>query len=170
MVIHFSSEKQVDTTDAEYGFSAEKLISHYSKGGKIMIKIMENVMITVTGNIKTVDDLGRAVIPKRIRGFCKVDKGDGLEVSTEGNLIILRKAAPDDTASPRIDDLGRFTIPVDIRRALGISYGVKLDVYTDGSVIVLEKYAPACGVCDSEDDVRGVNRVYLCGGCRVKLT
>jgi len=135
-----------------------------------MVKLMEKESEGVVGNIRTVDSQGRVVIPKRIRGLCEVGKGDGMKASMEGSRIILKKAAPDDTGSPRIDDLCRYTIPVDIRRALGIEYGVKLDFYTDGNIIVLEKYAPACGVCDSEDDVRGVNRVYLCGGCRGRLT
>ena len=36
-----------------------------------------------TGIIRRVDDLGRVVIPKEVRKFCRIREGDPLEIYTE---------------------------------------------------------------------------------------
>jgi len=49
----------------------------------------------VTGIIRGIDEVGRIVIPKEYRRMLKVnDKEDSLEISMEGDRIVLRKHIP----------------------------------------------------------------------------
>ncbi|MDU1421961.1 AbrB/MazE/SpoVT family DNA-binding domain-containing protein [Clostridium sporogenes] len=47
-----------------------------------------------TGIVRRVDELGRIVIPKELRRTLNIEEGDGLEIYTEGEQIILKKYAP----------------------------------------------------------------------------
>ncbi len=47
------------------------------------------------GIVRKVDELGRIVIPKELRRTLNLEEGDGLEIYTEGEEIILKKYAPD---------------------------------------------------------------------------
>lgn len=47
-----------------------------------------------TGIVRKVDELGRMVIPKELRRTLNIEEGDGLEIYTEGEQIILKKYAP----------------------------------------------------------------------------
>ncbi|HDK7165898.1 TPA: AbrB/MazE/SpoVT family DNA-binding domain-containing protein [Clostridium botulinum] len=47
-----------------------------------------------TGIVRKVDDLGRIVIPKELRRILNIEEGDGLEIYTEGEQIILKKYEP----------------------------------------------------------------------------
>ncbi|AKC63200.1 SpoVT/AbrB family regulatory protein [Clostridium sporogenes] len=47
-----------------------------------------------TGIVRKVDELGRIVIPKELRRTLNIEEGDGLEIYTEGEQIILKKYAP----------------------------------------------------------------------------
>ena len=53
---------------------------------------MENNLVNVIGIIRTMDDLGRVVIPKEIRRVINVKEGDSLDIfaMTDGS-ILLRK-------------------------------------------------------------------------------
>ena len=44
-----------------------------------------------TGIIRRVDELGRIVIPKEMRRELNIDQKDPIEISTEGQSIVLRK-------------------------------------------------------------------------------
>ncbi|WP_409068884.1 AbrB/MazE/SpoVT family DNA-binding domain-containing protein [Clostridium caseinilyticum] len=46
------------------------------------------------GIVRKVDDLGRIVIPKELRRTLNIEEGDGLEIYTEGEQIILKKYEP----------------------------------------------------------------------------
>lgn len=46
------------------------------------------------GIVRKVDELGRIVIPKELRRTLNLEEGDGLEIYTEGEQIILKKYAP----------------------------------------------------------------------------
>ena len=47
-----------------------------------------------TGILKTVDELGRIVLPKKMRESLDIDIRDKVEIFVEGDRIILRKYAP----------------------------------------------------------------------------
>lgn len=44
-----------------------------------------------TGVVRNLDNLGRVVIPKEIRRNFNINERDGLEIFTEGDMIILQK-------------------------------------------------------------------------------
>jgi len=58
-----------------------------------------------TGIVRRVDDLGRVVIPKELRGTLGIDNGDPLEIFVNGNQIVLRKYAPGCVYCGSIDDV-----------------------------------------------------------------
>ena len=44
-----------------------------------------------TGIIRRIDDLGRVVIPKKIRRTIRIREGDPLEIFVEGGAVICKK-------------------------------------------------------------------------------
>ncbi len=44
-----------------------------------------------TGIIRRVDDLGRVVVPSELRRVFGINAGDALDVSVDGDAIVLRK-------------------------------------------------------------------------------
>ncbi|EPS49028.1 AbrB/MazE/SpoVT family DNA-binding domain-containing protein [Clostridium botulinum] len=47
-----------------------------------------------TGVVRKMDQLGRIVIPMELRRTLDLEEGDGLEIYTEGEQIILKKYEP----------------------------------------------------------------------------
>lgn len=47
-----------------------------------------------TGIVRSVDQLGRIVIPKELRTINDIKNGDSLEVYTDGDFIMLKKYEP----------------------------------------------------------------------------
>jgi transcriptional pleiotropic regulator of transition state genes len=47
-----------------------------------------------TGIVRKIDELGRIVVPKELRGTLDIQIGDGLEIFVERDYIILRKYSP----------------------------------------------------------------------------
>lgn len=47
-----------------------------------------------TGIVRELDSLGRIVIPKSIRKVYDLKQKDGLEIFTDGEMIVLRKYTP----------------------------------------------------------------------------
>ena len=47
-----------------------------------------------TGIVRELDSLGRIVLPKSLRRVYDLHEKDGLEIFTEGDMIILRKYTP----------------------------------------------------------------------------
>ena len=45
-----------------------------------------------TGIVRKLDELGRVVIPKEIRGKLDIDEKDSIEIYVEGTSIILKKS------------------------------------------------------------------------------
>ena len=60
-----------------------------------IVKREEEAHMRTTGIIRGIDEVGRIVIPKEYRRMLKVnDKEDSLEISMEGDRIVLRKHMP----------------------------------------------------------------------------
>jgi transcriptional pleiotropic regulator of transition state genes len=51
-------------------------------------------MLKSLGVVRHLDDLGRVVIPKELRRTLGIEAGDGLEIFTNGEQIVLRKYVP----------------------------------------------------------------------------
>lgn len=47
-----------------------------------------------TGIVRELDSLGRIVLPKSLRRLYGLNVKDGLEIFTEGDMIVLRKYTP----------------------------------------------------------------------------
>lgn len=57
-----------------------------------------------TGIIRRLDDLGRIVIPKEIRRTMELPEGTPIEISVDGNKIILQKYQPDTWSTNELYD------------------------------------------------------------------
>lgn len=51
-------------------------------------------MLKSTGVVRKVDELGRIVVPMELRRTMGIDEGDGLEIYTDGERIVLQKYQP----------------------------------------------------------------------------
>jgi len=49
-------------------------------------------MKETTGIVRRIDDLGRVVIPKEMRQTLRIREGDSLEISIDGEVILIRRA------------------------------------------------------------------------------
>jgi transcriptional pleiotropic regulator of transition state genes len=61
-----------------------------------------------TGIVRKVDELGRIVIPKELRGVLDINIKDSLEIFTEDRNIILKKYNPGCVFCERINNVIRF--------------------------------------------------------------
>jgi transcriptional pleiotropic regulator of transition state genes len=61
-----------------------------------------------TGIVRKVDELGRIVIPKELRGILDINIKDSLEIFTEDKNIILKKYNPGCVFCERINNVIRF--------------------------------------------------------------
>ena len=61
-----------------------------------------------TGMTRPIDTLGRVVIPSEIRASLGIEKKDVLEISVEGNSIILKKSTNTCTFCASTEDLVVF--------------------------------------------------------------
>ena len=56
-------------------------------------KVRDKKMKSI-GIVRKVDELGRIVLPKELRGTLKIDHKDPLEIFVDGECIILKKYEP----------------------------------------------------------------------------
>lgn len=74
-----------------------------------------------TGMARKVDDLGRIVLPVELRRLHGIQTGDALEISVDGDAIVLRKLAAGCVFCGRTESLHTFRgrwLCVECRRAL----------------------------------------------------
>lgn len=48
----------------------------------------------IPGMVRKIDDLGRIVIPSELRRALEISSGDALELSCQGDALVLRKFSP----------------------------------------------------------------------------
>ena len=121
---------------------------------------MEMVTKKAEGCVK-VDSLGRIYIRMAIRKELGIDEGDGLAVSINNNIILLKKSKvvktercvlpfgaelkikldKDSNVVRKVDEIGRYVLPIEIREKLGIKENDELCITTDNDFIKLEKKA-----------------------------
>jgi transcriptional pleiotropic regulator of transition state genes len=61
-----------------------------------------------TGMARKVDDLGRIVLPVELRRLHGIQTGDALEISVDGDAIVLRKLSPGCVFCGAVDGLSTF--------------------------------------------------------------
>ncbi len=75
-----------------------------------------------TGITRKVDELGRVVLPIKLRRTLGIDIKDALEIYVDGKDIILRKYSPGCTFCGSLDDVGTYKgKPICKRCAAGIA-------------------------------------------------
>lgn len=130
-----------------------------------------------TGIVRTVDRVGRFVIPMELRRLLNItDAEDSLEIFVENDKIILRKYSRDPNAIVStgivrtVDRVGRFVIPMELRKHLNIADAEdSLEIFVDDEKIILKKYSPSCIFCKSLDDIIEYNGHKICKDCVKKL-
>lgn len=69
----------------------------------------EKIMIQSTGIVRSLDDLGRVVLPKELRERLEIlEEGAALEVFIDENMILLRKYQPGCIFCGSISDVEMF--------------------------------------------------------------
>jgi transcriptional pleiotropic regulator of transition state genes len=61
-----------------------------------------------TGMARKVDDLGRIVLPVELRRLHGIQTGDALEISVDGDAIVLRKLSPGCVFCGAVERLSTF--------------------------------------------------------------
>jgi len=61
-----------------------------------------------TGITRTIDNLGRIVIPKELRSTLEWNVGDNIEIFTSGDKVVLRKYQPADIFTGETEDLVEY--------------------------------------------------------------
>ena len=61
-----------------------------------------------TGIVRSIDNMGRLVLPIELRKMMKLGEKDAVEIFTEGNTIVLQKYAPSCTFCQNTENLTSF--------------------------------------------------------------
>jgi AbrB family transcriptional regulator, transcriptional pleiotropic regulator of transition state genes len=126
------------------------------------------------GVIRSLDDLGRIVIPREIYKTLGVDisKRPYMEIYQLENDIVVEKAK-DMTKGfiRRVDNLGRIVIPIGLERKLGLDRVERTDIefFMDGEKIILRKYEPGCTFCGNSDNLKRYKGRNVCDCCIKEL-
>ncbi len=132
--------------------------------------------MTFTGIIRSVDKLGRVVLPKKLRSGLNINElTEPLEIYLSDKNIVLAK--PDCTDKLPLgelrclDNFGRIVIPVEIRQHLNIVSQVdKVEIYSEDKKIILKKHEPACVFCGSSENTISFKEKTICKKCILELT
>ena len=89
----------------------------------------------VIREVRTVDGLGRIILPTAFKMALGLEKGDKVNLRIVGNLVVLHKM----TAHPEeeyqgieVDELGRVLIPKELLEKMGWKIGDKIGVQPFG--------------------------------------
>lgn len=120
-----------------------------------------------TGITRKIDELGRIVLPIELRRKFGIDDKDKIDIYTENNKIILKKADDSDSAgiTRRIDELGRIVLPIELRKNFNIDFKDTIDIYIEDNKIILKKYETSCVFCGEAEDVRQFKGKNICPAC-----
>ena len=130
---------------------------------------MEEIKIAA----KTVDDLGRIVLPQEQCNKLKFAAKDSMRITVENGCILLEKAAgpqgkDEEYFIRKIDDLYRIVLPGAYRKLLNIEKGDMLYSRIDGARIMLSKMREksACRICGATDNLIVLSKTQCaCRNC-----
>lgn len=127
-----------------------------------------------TGIIKKVDELGRFVIPSKLRKTLEIYTGCQFEVYTDDDYIILKKynneGKRNEGAILRlVDELGRLVIPKEIRESYRIYEKTGLEIYLEEDTIILKKHEKTCIFCNETNNLKKFKKKLVCSKCLYKL-
>lgn len=78
-------------------------------------------------SLRTIDELGRILIPIEVRNELKLNENDKIKLSINESSF-----------ESNLDGIGRIKVPVDIRNKYNIKIADKLKIYIEDKNIVLE--------------------------------
>ena len=122
---------------------------------------MENVSLNV------LDELGRILLPKKLRGQIGWEIGDNLTATANAaeKTLTLQKQQDGELS---IDDLGRTIIPksviTDFDWCAGDKFSLTLDT-SAGTITIAFAEKRACAFCKSSEVVYTLNGVSMCKSC-----
>ncbi len=70
------------------------VLRKYSSNDENIANENGSFVFVATGIVRNVDELGRIVLPKELRGMLRIGQKDPLEIFVENDTIILRKYEP----------------------------------------------------------------------------
>jgi len=133
-----------------------------------MIKKIQNKLIN-TGIIRTIDELGRIVLPCSLRKDFDMNEGDKIQICLMQDFIVLKKCSDVNEKEigvyRKVDELGRVVIPMEIRERLGVTGPFPMEIYVEDNHIVLKKYEPYCSFCKSEKNLIEYKTKLICTNC-----
>lgn len=119
-----------------------------------------------TGIVRSMDRLGRLVIPKELRRTLEIADGDYVEVFRDGENVVVRKLQ-DTGIARKVDKLGRLVIPMELRSVLEIDNTEPIEFLLNEDEIVLRKYRPAYA-CHLTGEISQEN--YILAGGKLVLS
>ena len=64
-----------------------------------------------------------------------------------------------------IDRLGRIVLPIELRRVLDLKIKDTVEIYVEGNQIILKKHENSCVFCDSPDNLKSYEGIFICSKC-----
>ena len=64
-----------------------------------------------------------------------------------------------------IDRLGRIVLPIELRRVLDLKIKDTVEIYVEDDKIILKKHENACIFCESPENLKTYNGVFVCSKC-----
>ncbi len=123
--------------------------------------------------IRTVDSLGRIVLPSTFRKALNIDYNDFLAIYTHNNQIILEKSESDVSSVAiirQIDPVGRIVLPSQIREKFKVKLnGGKLLIFVKDKKLVMKKYDEKCVLCSKTNNLISYNDNFVCKKCIISL-
>ena len=132
----------------------------------------------LTGIIRSVDDLGRIVIPSEWRKELGLNPGTQLEISRKGDILHINKISEHNAGTGTgiirsLDALGRLVLPKEWRQDLGFYESVALEMCKNGNKLTISIKQEVCCICgfkkDEEDVTLRVHGKIVCKECREKI-
>ena len=131
-------------------------------------------MIKKTGIIRTIDELGRVVIPIELRNGLGWNEKESLEIYIESNKICIRQPKFEGRIDSvgiirKLDELGRIVIPKEIRNKFDIAFKDAVEILVDNDVIMIMKKELTCVFCNNNNQLKEFNEKLVCSRCLKKL-
>ena len=90
---------------------------------------------------RTIDDLGRIVLPSDARKKLELEAGDKLSITIVETIVILHRgsdASTSECASCQVSDLGMIELPREVRQKLGWNVKDQVALYLTENVVILK--------------------------------
>ena len=121
------------------------------------------------GISRRLDELGRLVIPKELRGEV-YEEGDYVYFEAINDCLILRKVSKKEFSFCRkIDELGRIVVPIEFRKENHWEEKDYIKIFTYNDKVILKKVEDSCAICYSKKDLEDFKNKKICKKCKTDL-